>query len=223
MAANPYFEIQSGADKRRLELDDPASEVVVGRASECQWPIPSSGVSRRHARISRKGSEVTIEDVGSSNGTFVNNERLSGPRVLENEDLVRLGSVEMRFFVAAPEAGADATIAVTARPTAAPPAEPVPPPPPAQEPPSEHPAGTASTTRSIAQPPRPSPPAADSAAPPPAATAPPAAAAPPEPAPAWLSATDDGSEPTVVELLAIAAGSFLAVFALGALLIRFVF
>ena len=203
----------------------PRVEVVVGRASECQWAIPSSGVSRRHARISRRGSEVTIEDVGSSNGTFVNSERLSAPRVLQDKDLVRVGSVEMRFFAPAPDAGADATIALTpaARPAAPPATEPIPPPRPAQAPPSERPSGTASTTRSLEPPPRPSPPAAASASPPPAATAAPAPTSSPEPAPAWLSAADDAAEPTVIELLAIAAGSFLAVFSLGALLIRFVF
>jgi hypothetical protein len=47
--------------------------------------------------------------------------------------------------------------------------------------------------------------------------------APREAAPPWISASDDGAEPTVVELIAIAAGSFLVVFALGALLIRFLF
>jgi len=47
--------------------------------------------------------------------------------------------------------------------------------------------------------------------------------APREAAPPWISASDDGAEPTVVELVAIAAGSFLVVFALGALLIRFLF
>ena len=55
MTANPYFEIQGGADKARFELDEPTADVVVGRASECQWAIPSSGVSRKHARIRRRG------------------------------------------------------------------------------------------------------------------------------------------------------------------------
>jgi len=220
MAANPYFEIQSGAEKVRFELAEPAVDVVVGRSSECQWAIPSSGVSRRHARICRRGSEVTIEDIGSSNGTFVNSERLSAPRPLRDQDLVRLGSVEIRFIAPPPEAAVDATIAV--QPASPPPAPAEPPPPP----PSDSPTGTGSTTRSVTPPlpnldvPPPSP------APSPAASRQPDApvARPaPEPLPPWLSASDDGSEPSVVELVAIAAGSFLAVFALGALLIRFLF
>jgi predicted component of type VI protein secretion system len=227
MAANPYFEIQGGADKVRFELEEPAVDVVVGRSSECQWAIPSSGVSRRHARISRRGSEVTIEDIGSSNGTFVNTERLSAPRPLRDQDLVRLGSVEIRFVVPAPEASVDATIALQSAspppPPVVPPAEPSPPPqPPA--PPSHPPAETGSTTRSVT-PPLPAAGLPPASAPSSAPISPPdkSVPAPREAAPPWLSASDDGAEPTVVELIAIATGSFLAVFALGALLIRFLF
>jgi predicted component of type VI protein secretion system len=226
MAANPYFEIQGGADKARFELEEPTADVVVGRASECQWAIPSSGVSRKHARIRRRGSEVTIEDIGSSNGTFVNSERLSAPRPLRDQDLVRLGSVEIRFIAPPPETSVDATIAVkpTARTAVSAPAEP------AESPmrtsTNGHRTGTSSTTRQVvlAVPnagmpaaPAPSPTQAS------AQSDTPAAAAPREVVPPWHAVRDDGTEPTVIELLAIAAGSFLAVFALGALLIRFLF
>jgi predicted component of type VI protein secretion system len=228
MAANPHFEIQGGANPQRFDLGDATGEVVIGRSSECQWAIPSSGVSRKHARVSRQGLDVTIEDLGSSNGTFVNGERLGTPRVLRDQDLVRLGSVEIRFLAAKPEAAADATIALT--PTApAPPAAPttpisLPPVAPEPAPPSESSAGTGSTTRSIAPPPPPS----VAPVPPPSPVAvdmapPPAAPRETTPAPAWLAPSGDGAEPTLVELVAIAAGSFLLVFALGALLIRFVF
>jgi predicted component of type VI protein secretion system len=229
MAANPHFEIQGGANPQRFDLGDATGEVVIGRSSECQWAIPSSGVSRKHARVSRQGLDVTIEDLGSSNGTFVNGERLGAPRVLRDQDLVRLGSVEIRFLAAKPEAAADATIALTPTapaPPAATPTTPISLPPVAPEPapPSESSAGTGSTTRSIAPPPPPS----VAPVPPPSPVAvdmapPPAAPRETTPAPAWLAPSGDGAEPTLVELVAIAAGSFLLVFALGALLIRFVF
>jgi pSer/pThr/pTyr-binding forkhead associated (FHA) protein len=228
MAANPHFEIQGGANPQRFDLGEAAGDVVIGRSSECQWAIPSSGVSRKHARVSRQGTDVTIEDLGSSNGTFVNGERLGAPRVLRDQDLVRLGSVEIRFLAAKPEAAADATIAATpsaAPPPAATPTTPISLPPIAREPlpPSERSAGTGSTTRSVVPPPPPS-----AAVPPPSPVAadlapPPAASREPTPAPPWLAPSGDGAEPTLVELLAIAAGSFLVVFAVGALLIRFVF
>jgi pSer/pThr/pTyr-binding forkhead associated (FHA) protein len=228
MAANPHFEIQGGANRQRFELGEATGDVVIGRSSECQWAIPSSGVSRKHARVSRQGIDVTIEDLESSNGTFVNGERLGAPRVLRDQDLVRLGSVEIRFLAAKPETGSDATIAAKpadAPPPVATPTTPISLPPVTREPPppSERSAGTDSTTQSV---PPPSPPAATPPLPSPvAADVAPPRAAPREPAPppAWLAASGDGTEPSLVELVAIAAGSFLLVFALGALLIRFVF
>jgi pSer/pThr/pTyr-binding forkhead associated (FHA) protein len=230
MAANPYFEIQGGTDKVRFELEEPTVDVVVGRASECQWAIPSSGVSRKHARIRRRGSEVTIEDIGSSNGTFVNSERLSAPRPLRDQDVVRLGSVEIRFNAPPPETTVDATIALVppARATVSAPAAPIESPTPPNPPPSANgrPTGTSSTTRPVALTvPGAGMPPATAPSPTPASTQPdvPAAAAPLEAVPPWHAARDHGTEPTVIELLAIAAGSFLAVFALGALLIRFFF
>jgi pSer/pThr/pTyr-binding forkhead associated (FHA) protein len=229
MAANPYFEIQGGADKMRFELEEPRADVVVGRASDCQWAIPSSGVSRKHARIRRRGSEVSIEDIGSSNGTFVNSERLSAPRPLRDQDLVRLGSVEIRFIAPPPETTVDATVALvppagtTASAAAAPIESATPPNPPTAA--NGRPTGTSSTTRPVALTvPSAGIPPPTAPSPTPASTQPetPAAAAPPEAVPPW-HARDDATEPTVIELLAIAAGSFLAVFALGALLIRFLF
>jgi pSer/pThr/pTyr-binding forkhead associated (FHA) protein len=227
MTANPYFEIQGGADKARFELDEPTADVVVGRASECQWAIPSSGVSRKHARIRRRGSEVIIEDIGSSNGTFVNSERLSAPRPLHDQDLVRLGSVEIRFTSPPPETTVDATIALMppAGTTVSAPAAPIESPTPPHSPNGLR-RGTSSTTRPVALTvPSAGMPAATAPSPTPASTQSDAraAAAPLEAVPPWHSGRDDGTEPTVIELLAIAAGSFLAVFALGALLIRFVF
>jgi pSer/pThr/pTyr-binding forkhead associated (FHA) protein len=48
-------------------------------------------VSRRHARLTVTGSDVTVEDIGSRNGTYVNGQVIHGPRVLAPGDQVRLG------------------------------------------------------------------------------------------------------------------------------------
>jgi S-DNA-T family DNA segregation ATPase FtsK/SpoIIIE len=74
----------------------PAGEHVIGRDPRCDIWVDASGVSRRHARIA-VGDEVVIEDLESSNGTFVGGSQLSGPRVLRDGDTVELGPVEMRF------------------------------------------------------------------------------------------------------------------------------
>ncbi len=233
--ANAYFEFQveGAAESRRFELTDETAEAVIGRSSECAWVVPSGAVSRRHARVLRRGNDVTIEDLGSSNGTFVNGERLTGPRALRDQDRIQLGSIEGRFVMPPPEPAADATIAFDAQRTMlAPPkpaAAPPPPPPVAAAPPTpavEPGAKKGDTgTRTVTSPEPPAgPPAA--AKPPKAdtATTTPAAGplAPAAPRPSQFTPAA-GAGPSYVELAVIAIASFLAVLGIGALLIRFVF
>jgi hypothetical protein len=60
------------------------------------------GVSRHHAKITRRGCEVFIEDLGSMNGTFVNRKRLTPylPEALRNGDRLRLGKLMLRVSFA---------------------------------------------------------------------------------------------------------------------------
>ncbi len=58
--------------------------------------IDSSSASRKHARITVEPTFVTIEDLGSSNGTFVNGVRIDR-QVLAHGDAVRIGTFEIRF------------------------------------------------------------------------------------------------------------------------------
>jgi predicted component of type VI protein secretion system len=239
MASLPHFQVEVGAERQRFEMPERETEVIVGRATECHWIIPSGAVSRRHARLVRLGREVTIEDLGSSNGTFVNGERLTAARVLHDQDRVQLGAVEIRFVMPPEEPSADATIALSARPkipspeappiassaeakaTSEPPvtgsgeigkaAVPPPPPAPAAE---EETAAEPPAAQTAAETPRPK---ADVVASP--SALPPASSDEVARAPRMT----DASGPTIAELAIIAAGSFLLVFVTGALLIRFAF
>jgi predicted component of type VI protein secretion system len=243
MANLPYFQVEVGAERQRFDMPEREGEVMVGRATDCHWIIPSGAVSRRHARVVRHGREVTIEDLGSSNGTFVNGERLSAPRALRDQDRVQLGAVEIRFVMPPEEPSADATIALQPKIARV---EPPPIAPPTETKATRVPAatsGTRSGTPTVAPPPRAS--AAEEFAPglpPPRPVPPPAKAAPETPRPTEASAASlaapaqgpsgavsgapraaDGLAPTIAELAIIAAGSFLLVFVIGALLIRFLF
>ncbi len=51
--------------------------LVVGRQEECTLRIPVAEVSRRHAEIRLRGREVVLRDLGSANGTYVNNKRVT--------------------------------------------------------------------------------------------------------------------------------------------------
>ncbi len=72
--------------------------LIIGRDPGVDLLIESSGVSRRHAQITIQGDQCTLEDLGSSNGTFLNGERLTQPRRLRNGDVIRLGqSVALQY------------------------------------------------------------------------------------------------------------------------------
>ena len=74
------------------------AEMVIGRSEAAGLTLDDSYESRRHAliRIADSGS-VTIRDLNSAGGTFVNDERLEGPRVLQPGDLVRFTDIVARF------------------------------------------------------------------------------------------------------------------------------
>ena len=73
-------------------------DMVIGRSTEVAVPLPDSSLSRMHARIVRAGSVFTIEDLGSTNGTFVDGDRVSAPRKLEDGSRIHLGSRTVLHF-----------------------------------------------------------------------------------------------------------------------------
>jgi DNA-binding winged helix-turn-helix (wHTH) protein len=86
----------------RLVLEDREvtlveGENVLGRVEGSRAWIDSRSVSRRHARIRVSHGVATLEDLGSKNGTFVRERRISGPERLADGDPIRLGRVRMTF------------------------------------------------------------------------------------------------------------------------------
>ena len=78
----------------------PAGESVIGRDSGCAIRIDADSISRHHARISVAGPDVSIEDLGSKNGTWVAGERLGGCVQLTDGTSLRLGSETVRLEIA---------------------------------------------------------------------------------------------------------------------------
>ncbi len=74
------------------------SEVNIGRDLSNDIPVPDAEISRRHARFIVKPDGVYIEDLGSTNGTFLNGVRLSAPKRLSNGDLVTLAENTVMSF-----------------------------------------------------------------------------------------------------------------------------
>jgi len=74
------------------------SRLVLGRSSECDVCLESPGISRRHAELHEEGASVVLHDLGSSNGTHLNEKRVTDPVVLKDGDLVRLGCAVLKFY-----------------------------------------------------------------------------------------------------------------------------
>lgn len=70
-------------------------ELVIGRSSYCSLVLEHESVSRIHATLYLGAEGLMLKDEGSSNGTFVNGERLSGPRLVHPSDLILLGKAEI--------------------------------------------------------------------------------------------------------------------------------
>ncbi|HZE16943.1 MAG TPA: FHA domain-containing protein [Mycobacterium sp.] len=74
-----------------------AEETTVGRAVENDIVITSRRVSREHARLRREGRRVVLIDSGSTNGTFLNDERILSPVDLRDGDSISIGDVILTF------------------------------------------------------------------------------------------------------------------------------
>ncbi|HTJ82534.1 MAG TPA: FHA domain-containing protein, partial [Polyangiaceae bacterium] len=73
-------------------------EIVVGRSSDLDMVLVEDMVSRRHARIACSDSEITIEDLGSTNGTFVNGEKIKRAHLKEG-DRVLIGTSILKVVI----------------------------------------------------------------------------------------------------------------------------
>ncbi|MEZ5484841.1 MAG: sigma 54-interacting transcriptional regulator [Lysobacteraceae bacterium] len=81
--------------RRRFHVGD--GEYLIGSAADCDLRLPFPTVSRHHARLHVDGNAVDLEDMGSSNGTLVDGQRLSHRQRLEDGAQVQFGTVSARL------------------------------------------------------------------------------------------------------------------------------
>ncbi len=84
----------------------PEKQIIVGRSSDLDMVLVEDMVSRKHARIAMQGDQIWIEDLGSTNGTFVNGEKIKRARLKEG-DRVLIGTSILK--VIAGEGSRDST------------------------------------------------------------------------------------------------------------------
>src|ERR1700761_9083697 len=95
----PEIEIivtKDGAEMLRKTVSP--GNYVIGREPECDIPLDVDLVSRRHAQLTVTFDQSSIEDLGSSNGTFVNGQPVTGPTRLWPNQRIQIGpaTIELR-------------------------------------------------------------------------------------------------------------------------------
>lgn len=91
-----YVSVERGPKELRGVRMAVHGPVVVGRAPGADIVIGASYVSGRHARFNLMGSNLFVEDLGSTNGTAVNGRLIAEPVALRDGDVVNVGDVAMR-------------------------------------------------------------------------------------------------------------------------------
>lgn len=74
-----------------------AEELTVGRAAGCSVTLDDTFVSQIHARVFAQNGQWFVEDLGSTNGTYVNRTKVSGPMVLRTGDRLQVGNTVMEL------------------------------------------------------------------------------------------------------------------------------
>jgi pSer/pThr/pTyr-binding forkhead associated (FHA) protein len=71
--------------------------IMIGRGADCQLMLDDDYVSTRHARVVSGDNGVYIEDLGSTNGTYVNGMRITAPTTITLQDTVRIGKTVLKL------------------------------------------------------------------------------------------------------------------------------
>lgn len=111
--------LSQGMTGRAHELK--VDKTTIGRVDDNTFPIAESSVSSHHCEIILRGNDVVVNDLNSTNGTFINGDKITGEAVLKPGQILRLGQIELRLEAegvtsapapaAAPGASAPATAA----------------------------------------------------------------------------------------------------------------
>lgn len=87
--------LSQGMTGRSHELK--VDKTTIGRVDDNTFPIAESSVSSHHCEILLRGNDVVVNDLNSTNGTFINGDKITGEAVLKPGQILRLGQIELRL------------------------------------------------------------------------------------------------------------------------------
>lgn len=74
-------------------------QITIGRKEDNTFMLDDPYVSGKHARIYAKSGDYIIEDLGSTNGTLVNDDQIEGKKYLETGDIIKIGNTVLKFLI----------------------------------------------------------------------------------------------------------------------------
>jgi hypothetical protein len=101
-ATDAWLVVQNGGGLQPGERFDLFGGLAIGRSSEADVRIEDRFASGIHARFYSRGGDYYVEDMNSTNGTFLNGARLDGEARLGDLDEIRIGDTELRFELDVP-------------------------------------------------------------------------------------------------------------------------
>ena len=96
-SGTPKLRVGSGAGLRAGAAYDLSDGALLGRGDQADIVLEDSFASSRHARLVPHGDVMVLEDLGSTNGTYLNDEPLRGPQPLHPGDRIRIGDSDFTF------------------------------------------------------------------------------------------------------------------------------
>jgi FHA domain-containing protein len=93
----PKLRVRSAAGLSAGAAYDLSSGALLGRGDQADIRLEDSFASSQHARLVPQGGVMVLEDLGSTNGTYLNGEALRGPQPLHAGDTIRIGDSEFTF------------------------------------------------------------------------------------------------------------------------------
>jgi pSer/pThr/pTyr-binding forkhead associated (FHA) protein len=99
--------LPAGSSGQQLVIVEPATDrgrsydvgggLTMGRAATCQILVDDTYVSQLHARVYARDGQLLVEDLGSTNGTYLNRQRVQGPMVMKRGDRVQVGNTVLEL------------------------------------------------------------------------------------------------------------------------------